>query len=131
MSRSLAVLATSSVPVGVRGALTQWYLEVLPGIFVGTPTARVRDLLWKSLCDGLALDENAYAALIQESNTEQRFTIRTTGAPTASKTSGACCWWPGSTVTRQQAHWSDYPTQPGDAPHNVAGQEGCSPRKRG
>lgn len=80
MSRSLAVLATSSVPVGVRGALTQWYLEVLPGIFVGTPTARVRDLLWKSLCDGLALDENGYAALIQESNTEQRFTIRTTGA---------------------------------------------------
>jgi CRISPR-associated protein Cas2 len=64
----------------VRGALTQWYLEVLPGIFVGRPTARVRDRLWKALCDGLALENAGYAALIQQASTEQGFTILTTGA---------------------------------------------------
>ncbi len=80
MSGHLVVLATSSVPTGVRGALTQWYLEVLPGIFVGRPSARVRDLLWRSLCDGLALEEGGYAAQVQEAQTEQGFAIQTTGS---------------------------------------------------
>lgn len=36
----------SSAPEKLRGHLTRWLLEVSPGVYVGRPTARVREELW-------------------------------------------------------------------------------------
>jgi CRISPR-associated protein Cas2 len=37
------------VPRSLRGALTRWLIEVRAGIFVGNPTQRVREELWKKV----------------------------------------------------------------------------------
>jgi CRISPR-associated protein Cas2 len=37
------------VPRKWRGVLSRWLLELRPGVFLGNPTQRVRDELWKKL----------------------------------------------------------------------------------
>lgn len=55
----MLVLTVTAVPTGLRGDLTKWLTEVSPGVFVGRPSARIRDLLWErtvELCrDGKAI----------------------------------------------------------------------------
>lgn len=75
----LSVLATSRVPPGVRGALNQWMLEVLPGVFVGRPSERVRSELWKALTGSLGEEPSAYAAWITQTNSDQGFAIQRFG----------------------------------------------------
>ncbi|MCZ7649512.1 MAG: type I-E CRISPR-associated endoribonuclease Cas2e [Planctomycetota bacterium] len=36
-----------SVPASLRGALSRWLVEPETGLFLGNPTARIRDELWK------------------------------------------------------------------------------------
>ncbi|WP_082121330.1 type I-E CRISPR-associated endoribonuclease Cas2e [Corynebacterium uterequi] len=70
----MIVLVVTAVPAGLRGDLTKWLMELSPGVFVGNPSARVRDLLWErtvSLCkDGRAL-------LVKSSNNEQGLEFQT------------------------------------------------------
>lgn len=74
------LLATTCVPVGIRGALNKWMLEVLPGVFIGKFTQRVGTELWDMLTSALAEEaEPAYAAIVRTSDTEQGFTIETHG----------------------------------------------------
>lgn len=75
----LSILATSCVPPGIRGALNQWMLEVLPGVFVGRPSARIRDQLWDALSMALLGQPGTYAAWITHAETEQGFTIKRVG----------------------------------------------------
>lgn len=76
----LCVFISSSVPPGIRGAMNQWLLEVLPGVFVGRVSARIRDYLWKELSDALPAAEGSYAALIKQTDeTEQGFSVDTVG----------------------------------------------------
>lgn len=76
----LVVYVAASVPEGIRGAMNQWLLEVLPGVFVGRVSARVRDYLWDSLSAALDQIDGTYAALIYQSNeVEQGFAARTVG----------------------------------------------------
>ncbi|WP_433264919.1 type I-E CRISPR-associated endoribonuclease Cas2e [Actinosynnema sp. CS-041913] len=42
----MTVLVVAACPVGLRGHLTRWLLEISPGVFVGTINARVRKLVW-------------------------------------------------------------------------------------
>jgi CRISPR-associated protein Cas2 len=35
------------LPRSLRGALSRWLIEVRPGTFLGNPSQRVRDELWK------------------------------------------------------------------------------------
>lgn len=78
---SLTVIASSSLSPGLRGAMTKWYIEVMPGIFVGTVNPRVRDEIWNEVERWVTnlSTEAGYAALIQVAPTEQGFTIRTAG----------------------------------------------------
>ncbi|MFF5538634.1 type I-E CRISPR-associated endoribonuclease Cas2e [Streptomyces cinerochromogenes] len=73
---SMTVIATTAVPDHLRGALSRWTSEVVPGIFVGSVSARVRDELWRTVTqivgDGAAL-------LIHPAATEQGYAIRTAG----------------------------------------------------
>ena len=72
----MIVLATTAVPDHLRGALSRWTIEVVPGIFVGTVSARVRDELWNvtraTVGDGAAV-------LIHPADNEQGFALQTAG----------------------------------------------------
>ena len=42
----MTVIVLTNCPAGLRGFLTRWLLEISPGVFIGNPSARVRDALW-------------------------------------------------------------------------------------
>jgi CRISPR-associated protein Cas2 len=73
---SMTVIATSAVPDRLRGALSRWFLEVAPGLYVGTISARVRDEIWALVSEIVG---DGAAVLLHPDNTEQGFTIHTTG----------------------------------------------------
>jgi len=73
---SMVVLATTAVPEHLRGALSRWMIEVAPGLFVGTVSARVRDELWHTAA---AVVGDGAAILIHPDNTEQGYSLRTAG----------------------------------------------------
>ncbi|MFB7337750.1 type I-E CRISPR-associated endoribonuclease Cas2e [Streptomyces adustus] len=73
---SMLVIATTAVPDHLRGALSRWTSEVVPGIFVGSVSARVRDQLWQAVTETVG---NGAAVLIHPAPTEQGYTIRTAG----------------------------------------------------
>lgn len=47
----MTVFVLERVTPGTRGMLTRWMLEVHPGVFIGTLSARVRDKLWEQLVE--------------------------------------------------------------------------------
>ncbi|OLF09065.1 type I-E CRISPR-associated endoribonuclease Cas2 [Actinophytocola xinjiangensis] len=42
----MTVIVVTACPVGLRGHLTRWLMEISPGVLVGEITARVRSLVW-------------------------------------------------------------------------------------
>ena len=42
----MLVMILEKVPRSLRGALSRWLLEPKAGVFLGNPSARVRDELW-------------------------------------------------------------------------------------
>lgn len=73
---AMVVLATSAVPDRLRGTLSRWFIEVAPGMYIGTVSARVRDEIWTLVNEVIA---DGAAILVHPDNTEQGFTIRTAG----------------------------------------------------
>lgn len=63
----------TACPVGLRGHLTRWLLEVSAGVFVGEVNARVRDELWDRVVD-MAKDGRALMVYADES--EQGYSFR-------------------------------------------------------
>jgi CRISPR-associated protein Cas2 len=74
---SLTVIATTAVPPHLRGALTRWMTEPMPGLYVGTLSTRVRTELWKTLT---ATIEDGAAVLLHPAATEQGYAIKTAGS---------------------------------------------------
>jgi CRISPR-associated protein Cas2 len=72
----MVALILERVPPGLRGEISRWMIEPKAGVFVGKLSAAVRDRLWekaeKSAGEGAGM-------MIQTSNTEQGFDIRTFG----------------------------------------------------
>ncbi|MGW5134205.1 type I-E CRISPR-associated endoribonuclease Cas2e [Streptomyces sp. NPDC004135] len=73
---SMVVIATTAVPDHLRGALSRWTSEVVPGIFIGSVSARVRDQLWHAVTEVVG---NGAAVLVHPATTEQGYAIRTAG----------------------------------------------------
>ncbi|MFD3907995.1 type I-E CRISPR-associated endoribonuclease Cas2 [Streptomyces sp. CB04723] len=73
---SMLVIATTAVPDHLRGALSRWTSEVVPGIFVGSVSARVRDQLWQAVTDTVG---DGAAVLVHPAPTEQGYAVRTAG----------------------------------------------------
>lgn len=65
-----------AAPQGLRGHLTRWMVEVAPGVFVGTPSARVRDRLWGLLADRIG---DGQAIMVEVAANEQGWSVRTAG----------------------------------------------------
>lgn len=72
----MTVIVLERVPVGVRGELTRWMLEIHTGVFVGSLSARVRDLLWDQVCDQM---REGAGLLVYQTNNEQGFALRSCG----------------------------------------------------
>ncbi len=74
----MMVLVLERAPTSMRGELTRWMLELRAGVFVGSVSALVRDLLWEQACQD---SKGGSAVLIYSTDNEQGFTFRLWGAP--------------------------------------------------
>ncbi|PWI43199.1 type I-E CRISPR-associated endoribonuclease Cas2e [Streptomyces sp. ICBB 8177] len=70
----MTVIVLTNCPPGLRGFLTRWLLEISPGVFIGNPSARIRDTLWNEVCQ---LSGQGRALLAHTADNEQGFTFRT------------------------------------------------------
>lgn len=71
---SMVVIVLTACPVGLRGDLTRWLLEISPGVFVGHISARVRDGLWARV---LAMVHNGRAIMVYSAKNEQHLAFKT------------------------------------------------------
>ncbi|MHA6512496.1 type I-E CRISPR-associated endoribonuclease Cas2e [Tessaracoccus sp. Z1128] len=65
-----------AAPEGLRGHLTRWMVEVQAGVFVGSPSARIRDGLWRVLEQRIG---DGQAVMVEPAGNEQGWQIRTAG----------------------------------------------------
>ncbi|GIM88061.1 MULTISPECIES: type I-E CRISPR-associated endoribonuclease Cas2e [Salinispora] len=72
----MTVIVLIATQQGLRGHLTRWMIEVAAGVFVGNPSARVRDRLWNLLIDRVS---DGQAIMAEPAQNEQGWAIRTTG----------------------------------------------------
>ncbi|MFF9690487.1 type I-E CRISPR-associated endoribonuclease Cas2e [Streptomyces sp. NPDC014623] len=70
----MTVIVLTNCPAGLRGFLTRWLLEISAGVFIGNPSARIRDLLWEEVRE---YAEQGRALLAHTTNNEQGFTFQT------------------------------------------------------
>jgi CRISPR-associated protein Cas2 len=70
----VTVIVLANCPTGLRGFLTRWLLEISAGVFVGNPSARIRDVLWDEVKQHAG---QGRALLAYTTNNEQGFTFRT------------------------------------------------------
>lgn len=68
----MTVIILANCPTGLRGFLTRWLLEISPGVFLGAPSARVRDILWAEVRQ---YSGKGRALLAYQTNNEQGFTF--------------------------------------------------------
>jgi CRISPR-associated protein Cas2 len=69
----VTVLVVAACPVGLRGHLTRWLLEISAGVFVGRVSARVRDLLWQRTID---MVKTGRAIMVFGNDSEQGLAFR-------------------------------------------------------
>lgn len=69
----MVVIVLTACPVGLRGHLTRWLLEISAGVFVGKVSARVRDELWRQVLD---MVKDGRALMVHEEANEQGYGFR-------------------------------------------------------
>ncbi|MFF3953849.1 type I-E CRISPR-associated endoribonuclease Cas2e [Streptomyces sp. NPDC001890] len=70
----MTVIVLTNCPVGLRGFLTRWLLEISPGVFLGAPSARIREALWDEVRQYAG---EGRALLAYQTNNEQGYTFET------------------------------------------------------
>lgn len=78
----MIVVSLTNCPPRLRGDLTQWLIELNAGVYVGNVSARVRDELWRRICEHV---RDGRATMVFSANNEQGMDFRvhnTTWAPT-------------------------------------------------
>ena len=74
----MIVIIVERVSASLRGELSRWLLEPRACVFVGSPSAMVRDRLWELVCEKA---QGGTATLIHTSDAEQGFDVRLWGSP--------------------------------------------------
>lgn len=69
----MLVITLTNCPPSLRGDLTGWLFEINAGIYVGNVSARVRDELWKRICNNI---KNGNATMVYSAANEQRLDFR-------------------------------------------------------
>ncbi|GAA1309308.1 type I-E CRISPR-associated endoribonuclease Cas2e [Saccharothrix xinjiangensis] len=64
----MTVIVVAACPVGLRGHLTRWLLEISPGVFVGKISSRVRNLMWVRVVE---MVKSGRAIMVFHANNEQ------------------------------------------------------------
>lgn len=72
----MVVVILEKVPKSLRGELTRWMLEVSTGVFAGSMSATVRDLLWEKCVEK---SRAGRCCQLYRTNNEQGFAIRMHG----------------------------------------------------
>lgn len=70
----MTVIVLTNCPAGLRGFLTRWLVEISPGVFIGGPSARIRETLWTEVKQYAG---NGRALLAYSTNNEQGFAFQT------------------------------------------------------
>ncbi|MFC5662152.1 type I-E CRISPR-associated endoribonuclease Cas2e [Kitasatospora misakiensis] len=70
----MITLVLADCPAGLRGLLTRWLTEISPGVFVGDPSARIREVLWEEV---RTYRGRGRAVLTYSADTEQGFAFAT------------------------------------------------------
>lgn len=75
----LSVLITEKFPASLRGEITRWMIEVKSGVFIGTLSRLVRDLLWEKIEKTTKVKNQGGAILIEPAANEQKYQIKSCG----------------------------------------------------
>ena len=70
----MIVICVSNCPPGLRGDLSKWLSEVNTGVYIGRLSAKVRDELWRRVCDSI---RSGQATMAYSTNNEQGFAFQT------------------------------------------------------
>ncbi len=73
---SMLVVVTESVPPRLRGRLAIWLLEVRAGVYIGSVSKRIREMIWEQVN---ALAEEGNVVMAWATNTESGFDFVTYG----------------------------------------------------
>lgn len=69
----MIIITMTDCPIGLRGDLTKWLVEISPGVFVGKVSARVRDQLWERIQD---TTKDGRVTMVFNTNNEQKLDFR-------------------------------------------------------
>lgn len=72
----MTVIVLVAAAPGLRGHLTRWMVEVQAGVFVGSPSRRIRERLWVVLSDRIG---DGQVVMVEPATNEQGWAIRTAG----------------------------------------------------
>jgi len=64
----MIVISMTNCPPKLRGDLSKWLLEINTGVYVGHVNARVREALWKRICENI---KDGQATMVFTMNNEQ------------------------------------------------------------
>jgi len=73
----MLVIVVENAPPRLRGRLAVWLLEVRAGVYVGSTSRSVREMLWNNVIKGI---EDGNAVMAWNTNTESGFDFMTWGA---------------------------------------------------
>ena len=69
----MIVISMTSCPAKVRGDLSKWLMEINTGVYVGQVNAKVREALWKRICENIS---DGQATMVYSTNNEQHMEFR-------------------------------------------------------
>jgi len=72
----MLVIVVENVPHRLRGRLAVWLIEIRAGVYVGDLSAKVREMIWAQIIDGI---EGGNAIMAWSTNTESGFDFLTLG----------------------------------------------------
>lgn len=73
---SMITVVTENVPPRLRGRLAIWLLEVRAGVYVGSVSKRVREMIWFQITE---MAEDGNVVMAWATNTESGFDFQTHG----------------------------------------------------
>jgi len=72
----MLVIVLENAPDRLRGRLALWLLEVRAGVYVGTYSVKVREMIWKNVTEGI---EEGNAVMMWDEPNESGFDFMTYG----------------------------------------------------
>lgn len=73
----MLVIVVEDAPPRLRGRLAVWLLEVRAGVYVGSYSARVREMIWNQVVENIG---EGNAVLVHAAKTDTGFAFATCGA---------------------------------------------------